>query len=393
MKHFGCQLIGIALVFLLISGACAGNAFAIQLFRSEQLDRLMADEMARGLIAGAVVMVGTSKGVLFEKAYGRVSPEQGSRPMTLDTLFDIASLTKVIATAPSILKLAEERRLSLVDPVRRWLPEFAARDDLLILHLLTHTSGLNDFSLNPANPLQSAIDGAAAQKPKGLVGSRFHYADINFILLAEIVRRVSGLPLDRYAEQKIFAPLGMRDTLFNPDRERVFRCSATLAGERQLMVGQAQDYLARELGGVAGHAGLFTTAGDLARFCMMMFNHGELGGHRVLSARTVDQMTAPYFARGGEVVRGLGWDIASPYSSPRGNGFSEISFGHTGYSGSSLWLDPNADVFVVLLTTRIDYQHTKEMSRLRGDLSTIVAAQLAPQRVITELLQSVTAGR
>jgi CubicO group peptidase (beta-lactamase class C family) len=238
--------------------------------------------------------------------------------------------------------------------------------------------------------MQSAINGAAAQKTKGVVGSRFRYADINFILLGEIVRRVSGLPLDQYASQQIYKPLNMNDTLFNPDQGRISRCSATVVGEGSLLTGHVQDYLSRQLGGVAGHAGLFSTAGDLGRFCMMIMNQGELSGTKLISSRAVDQMTAPYFARGGGVVRGLGWDIASPYSSPKGAGFSEVSFGHTGYSGSSLWLDPHADIFVVLLTSRLDYRHTRNISRLRSDLSTIVAAQLAPQRALAELLQSVS---
>ncbi|MSM40947.1 MAG: serine hydrolase [Geobacter sp.] len=393
MKKYLTHICCLVLLILLVPGACNGNALNIQAFRSEQVDRLMEEGISRGLIAGGVVLVGTRRGVLFEKAYGRLSTEQSAGPMAVESLFDIASLTKVVATTPSILKLAEEGRLSLVDQVGKWLPEFSGRKDLLIWNLLTHTSGLDDFSLSSAAPMQSAIAGAAGQKPKGVVGSRFRYADINFILLGEIVRRVSGLPLDQYAAQHFYAPLGMRDTLFNPDQERALRCSSTLTGERTMMTGQVQDYLSRQLGGVAGHAGLFSSAGDLARFCMMILNQGDLEGKQVLSPRAVEQMTAPYFARGGDVVRGLGWDIASPYSAPRGTGFSETSFGHTGYSGSSLWLDPNADVFVVLLTARIDYRHPRELSRLRSDLSTIVAAQLAPQRALAELLQSVTAGR
>jgi len=353
----------------------------------------MEEAMSGGLIAGGVVLVGTSKGVVFEKPYGRVAATPESRPMELDTIFDIASLTKVVATTPAILKLVEDGRVSLVDPVRKWLPEFAIREELQIWHLLTHTSGLDDFSLSSTGPMQSAIEGAAVQKPKGLVGSRFRYADINFILLGEIVRRSSSFTLDQFASSQIFAPLKMTETLFNPDQELGQRCSSTMGGERNSYQGSVQDSLARQLGGVAGHAGVFSTAGDLGRFCMMVLNRGELGGDRVLLSRTIEQMTAPYFARGGAVVRGLGWDIASPYSAPRGNGFSEGSFGHTGYSGSSLWLDPNADVFVVLLTSRIDYRHTKEFSRLRGNISTIVAAQLSPQRALVDLLQALTVER
>ena len=383
----------IAVLLLLVPGASSGSALGIQIFRSEQVDQLMQDGIARGLIAGGVVLVGTSKGVVFEKPYGRVAADPAARPVTLDTVFDIASLTKVVATTPSILKLAEEGRLSLVDPVRKWIPEFSQRDDLLIWHLLTHTSGLDDFSLSSANPMQSAIEGASVQKPKGVVGNRFRYADINFIMLGEIVNRAGGLALDRYAAQHLFTPLEMRETFFNPDKELAARCATTIGGEISSNQGEVQDFLARQLGGVAGHAGVFSTAGDLARFCMMILNRGEASGKRLLLQRTVEQMTAPYFARGGEVVRGLGWDIDSPYSAPRGNGFSEGSFGHTGYSGSSIWLDPNSDVFVVLLTSRLDYRHTRELSRLRGNLSTIVAAQLSPQRALADLLQALTVER
>jgi CubicO group peptidase (beta-lactamase class C family) len=337
-------------------------------------DRLMEGAIGRGLIAGGVVLVGNRSGELFARAYGRIAPDAEAKPTTLATVFDLASLTKVVATTPAILKLAEEGRLSLVDPVRRWFPEFAGKgkDELLVVHLLTHTSGLDDFTLNPAAPLASAIDGASGQKLKGELGSRFHYADINFILLAELVRRVTGLALDCYTSQQFFAPLRLNDTGFNPDPERQSRCAVTV-GDQITFTGQPQDYLARQLGGVAGHAGLFSTARDLARFCRMILNEGVLDGRRVMSERAVRQMTAPYFSRKGQVVRGLGWDIASPFSAPRGTGFSRGSFGHTGYSGSSLWLDPQSDLFVVVLTTRLEYRRKGEFGQLRSDLSSLAA--------------------
>ena len=337
-----------------------------------RIDALFADAMGRNLIAGGVVLVGSRDKVLFERAYGRVSGVPEARAMTLDTVFDLASLTKVIATTPAVLKLAEERRLSLLDPVVKWFPEFAGRgkDAILVLNLLTHTSGLDDVPLSSAGPLASAIEGAAAQKLKGEVGSRFKYADLNFILLAELTRRATGAGLDLYTRASFYRPLGMTDTSFNPrDKER---CSATLFDDR-ILIGEVQDDLARQLGGVAGHAGLFSTAGDLARFCRMMLSGGMLDGKRVLAQRSVDQMTAPYFSRGGEVVRGLGWDIDSPYSSPRGLGFSRTSFGHTGYSGSSIWIDPVADTFVILLTARTDYKNVHDFSRFRGEISTIAS--------------------
>jgi len=165
----------------------------------------------------------------------------------------------------------------------------------------------------------------------------------------------------------------MNDTSFKPDPVKVLRCAATVGDGKTCFVGVPQDNTARQLGGVAGHAGLFSTVRDLAGFCRMVLDEGELSGRRILSQRAVRQMTAPYFSRGGQVVRGLGWDRASPYSSPRGNGFSEVSFGHTGYTGSSLWIDPDTDLFVVFLTSRLDFRKIREFSQLRSALSTVAA--------------------
>ena len=337
-----------------------------------RIDALVTEAISNNLIAGGIVLIGNREKVLFKRAYGHVSALPDAQIMTTDTIFDLASLTKVVATTPAVLKLAEEGRLSLVDPVVKWFPEFAGRgkEAILVLNLLTHTSGLDDIPLTNENALQTAIDGAAAQKLKGEVGNRFKYADLNFILLAELTRRATGAGLDLYARASFYGPLGMSDTSFNP-RDKI-RCSATLCDDR-VLTGEVQDLLSRQLGGVSGHAGLFSTADDLARFCRMMLSGGTLDGKRVLQQRTVDQMTAPYFSRGGDVVRGLGWDISSPYSSPRGLGFSKVSFGHTGYSGSSIWIDPVSDVFVILLTARLDYKKVHEFNKLRGGLSTLAS--------------------
>ncbi|HZV81079.1 MAG TPA: serine hydrolase domain-containing protein [Geobacteraceae bacterium] len=341
----------------------------------ERIDGLVESAIRKGLISGGVVHVGSRDGLLFEKSYGRIAPEPTARPVTTDTIFDLASLTKVVATTTAVMKLAEEGKLSLVDPALRWFPEMEGKgkDDLLLLNLLTHTSGLDDFSFDPAAPLQSAVLGAAGQKLKGDLGSRFHYADINFILLAEVVKRVSGESLDVYAAKRFYAPLGMKDTGFHPPGEKYGRIAPTFGDGSSVMIGLPQDYPCRQLGGVAGHAGLFSTAGDLALFCRMILGDGMLGGKRVLEERTVRQMTAPYFSRGGRVIRGLGWDIASPYSTPRGGFFSRSSFGHTGYSGTSLWIDGDAGIFVILLTSRLDYRKKGEFNQFRGDLSTLAA--------------------
>jgi CubicO group peptidase (beta-lactamase class C family) len=338
-----------------------------------RIDQLMEGSIQKGLISGGVILVGNRERRLFEKAYGRVAPAADARLTTVDTIFDLASLTKVVATTPAILKLAEGGKLSLVDPVKKWFPEFEGKgkDELLVMHLLTHTSGLNDFALVREKPLQSAVEGAAGQHLNGEIGNRFHYADINFILLGEMVRRVSGESLNEYVAKTFYQPMGMKDTGFLPATELRTRVAATVADEKVPLIGVVQDYLARQLGGVAGHAGLFSTADDLAVFCRMMLSPGKSEGREIMAQRTVSQMTAPYFSRGGKVARGLGWDISSPYSAPRGGFFSRTSFGHTGYSGASIWLDPDADLFVVLLTTRLEFRKKADFSQMRSDLSTL----------------------
>lgn len=340
------------------------------------LDVVMGNAISRGLIAGGVVLVGDRQRDLFVRAYGARGPHGDAEPVRDDNLFDLASLTKVLATAPAVMGLVEEGKLRLVDPVVKWFPELEGRgkDGLLVMHLLTHTSGLDDVLPSPTEPMGSIVRAAAAQTLKGEVGSRFRYADINFILLGELVRRVSGTGLDLYARDHLYAPLGMNYTCFNPSPDTAVRCAATLDADNLPQYGIVQDYAARQLGGVAGHAGLFGTVRDLSLFCRMVLNGGRLNGKRVLAERTVDQMVAPYFSRGGKVVRGLGWDIASPFSSPRGAGFSESSFGHTGYSGSSIWIDPESSVYVIVLTARLEYRNVKEFNQLRSDVSTVVAA-------------------
>jgi CubicO group peptidase (beta-lactamase class C family) len=347
----------------------------------------MGNAISRGLIAGGVVLIGDRHGVLFEQAFGRTCPGERAPLTRTDTIFDIASLTKVIATAPAILKLAEQRRLSLVDPVSKCFPEFMGKgkDDLLVMNLLTHTSGLDDFPIQPDDPMQSVVERAARQKLNGEIGSRFRYADINFILLGEMVRRITGIPLDRYALDNFFTPMGMKDTSFNPDNARVIRCSTTIGEDNDFMTGIVQDPVARGFGGVAGHSGVFSTSRDLSRFCRMVMNEGEIEGNRVLSGRAVRQMIAPYFSRGGKVIRGLGWDIESPFSAPKGNGFSEVSFGHTGYSGSSIWIDPAKDIYVILLTSRLNYRNVNEFKSLRRELSSLAVGIFRPSSAAKEV--------
>jgi CubicO group peptidase (beta-lactamase class C family) len=196
-------------------------------------------------------------------------------------------------------------------------------------------------------------------------------------LLAELVHRVSGKPLDRFCKEQIYGPLGMRDTMFTPPRRLAGSLAPTARGSKSagFNKGVVQDENARRLGGVAGHAGLFSSAHDLSRYARLMLGHGALDGKRILSKQVVSEMTAAHFCGNPPVKRGLGWDMDSPYSSPKGILFSERSFGHTGYSGSSIWIDPQTDLFVILLTNRRNYHDIASFNRLRRDISLVASAQ------------------
>ena len=344
--------------------------------RAATIDYMLERAVSQGSIGGGVVLVGNSSGVTYTASRGRIGSPADTIALNERTIFDIASLTKVVATAPAVMKLLEEGRISLLDPLTRWFPEFegSGREDITILNLLTHTSGLSDIAISSADPRTTTILKAALQKNGRIAGSRFLYADINFILLSELVQRATGVSLDRYCREKFFGPLGMGDTMFLPPLELAGSIAPTVGTGNELLTGVAQDQNARHLGGIAGHAGLFSSASDLSRYAQMILNGGRLHGTRVLDERVLTQMTTPYFYSNGNVVRGLGWDISSPYSSPRGSFFSDMSFGHTGYSGSSIWIDPERDLFVILLTVRFNYRDPRQINRLRSDISTIAAS-------------------
>jgi len=341
--------------------------------RNATVDLLMERAISNDLISGGVVVIGNHAGILSSTARGRLSERPEAPLLNEQTIFDLASLTKVIATAPAVMKLLDEGRISLQDPLIRWFPEFkgSERENVTILNLLTHTSGLTDFEMSTEQPMNTAIYRAASEKNRPLPGSRFKYADINFILLGELVHRVSGKTLDVFCREEVFTQLDTPETMFLPPKSLAGRIAPTLGYDG----GTVQDRNARRLGGVAGHAGLFSSAQDLARFARLMLTGGEIDGKRILSERIVKEMTTPLYCGSGAVMRGLGWDMHSPYSAPKGKLFSEASFGHTGYSGSSIWIDPKLDLFVILLTNRLDYRNVGMFNQLRRDISTIAVAE------------------
>lgn len=389
-RQYRCLVVQALVLLLLAVGVPAGHAdndLLQQVGRNSTLDTLLQHAIRRQLISGAVVQVGNRHGVLYRSAVGRSGFAPDDPLLTVDSVFDVASLTKVYATTPAIVRLMDQGALSLLDPLARWFPEFKG-SPVTVLHLLTHTSGLHDGLLERAAPLESAIVRAAAQAGKVVPGTRFQYADINFILLGNLVRRITSMALDQYCHEQLYFPLAMQFTGFNPHPDAAV--ASTLGGPNGVLKGVVQDTNARLLGGVAGHAGLFSTADDLGRFSRMVLGGGMLEGKRVLSAQAVNQMIAPYYFRDGRIVRGLGWDRESPYSSAKGTLFSEASFGHTGYSGTSVWIDPEADLYVVLLTTRINYTDRRSFNQMRSDVATLAAALFADhaRRYLVKLPQT-----
>ena len=356
--------------------------------RLARIETLVEGAIREGRLPGAVVVVGHAGEIVYEGVFGRRVVDGPPEAMTLDTIFDLASLTKAVATTTSVMILVEEGRLRLGDRVVTHVPEFAShgKDRITIEHLLTHVSGLRpDLSLEEVfEGTGTAIARAADEVPEAGPGERFIYSDINFFMLGEIVRRVTGQTLDRFARDRIFRPLEMTDTAFNPPSSLTQRIAPTercaplawpCGGDGAVMLrGRVHDPTARRMGGVAGHAGLFSTAGDLARFCRMLLDGGALDDVRILSPLTVARMTRvstpPHLAD----RRGLGWDLDSRFSSNRGDLFPIGSYGHTGFTGTSLWLDPASDTFVVFLSSRLHPSGVGDVTALRGRVATVVAS-------------------
>ena len=348
--------------------------------------------IARHELPGAVILAGRGDQVAYVRAIGRRALQPSPEPMTTDTIFDMASLTKVVATTTSVMQLVEQGRIRLGDQVTRFIPDFGryGKDGITVRQLLTHTSGLRpDLELEVEfHGADEAIRRAIDEVPVAAPDERFVYSDINFFVLGEIVRIVSGERLDQYARAHIFAPLSMTDTMFLPPpplrariaptercQERTWPCNVDATAVAFLR-GIVHDPTARRMDGVAGHAGLFSTAADLSRFCRMLLNGGTLDGVRILSPATVSRMIAastPAFMRD---VRGLGWDIDSSYSANRGDLFPLGSFGHTGFTGTSLWLDPQSKSYVVFLSNRVHPDGKGDVTALRGRVATIAAAAL-----------------
>jgi len=365
------------ILFLL---ACAACSFAQQAFSgAAAVDEQINRAVSTGLIPGAVLLIGHDGQVVYRKAYGERALIPAREAMTVDTIFDAASLTKVIATTSAIMKLFDQGKIRLNDPVTNYLPEFqGGRSEITIRNLMTHFSGLRpDLDLQPVwSGYDTGIHRALIDKPVRGPGLRFVYSDINFELLGEIVHRLSGQTLADFARENIFEPLGMRETMFQPPAALKPRIAPTEIDPAtgQPLRGVVHDPTSRYMGGIAGHAGLFTTAADLAKFAEMMIGRGESNGVRIFSAPTVEKFTTPQSPADQPILRGLGWDIDSSFSSNRGDLFPIGSYGHTGFTGTSIWIDPFGKSYVILLTNFVHPHRGKSLTSLRGRIATIAAA-------------------
>ncbi len=346
-----------------------------------RIDEVVTEGIRARRYPGAVVLVGRHGQIAYFRAFGdrRVIPTR--EPMARDTLFDIASLTKAIATAPAIMQLSETGKLSLTARLGDLIPACALADrrGITVRQLLAHDSGLRAIF---SSALQRRISGyddavglACVESMAFLPGVRFRYSDLNYILLGDIVRRASGEAFDVYVHRHILEPLGMHATFFNPPAAMA---AHTAAGD--VRGGNAQDGIAVRMGGVSGHSGLYSTAADLARFSAMLLNDGEWNGTRIVSRESVRLMTTAV-ARHGRDTRGLGFDLATGFSGSRGDLYPCDSFGHTGYSGVSIWLDRRTDSFVIILTNRLHPDGRGDVRELRARVATLAATSIRDVRL------------
>jgi len=382
MKHRPLPLVALVVLFTIAFCGCVTHPPAPSTAAVFQPEKLAAMDAAINLAIanhkcpGGVLWL-EHRGRVYHQAYGNRALVPAVERMTEDTIFDAASLTKVIATTPATMLLVERGQVKLEEPVATYIPEFTGggREAITIRQLMTHTSGLppDIETRTDWHGQATAIQKACAIPLAAAPGTVERYSDINFFLLGEVVQRVSRMPLEQFVAREIYQPLGMKDTGYLPPADKWGRVAPTEVVNGTPWRGVVHDPTARHMGGVAGHAGLFTTAPDLARYARMLLNEGELDGVRLFKPETVRLMTTVQTPPVIAARRGLGWDIDSPYSGPRGKWFPIGSYGHTGWTGGSLWIDPFSRTFVIFLSNRNHPTEAGSVIALRAQLGTLAA--------------------
>lgn len=355
-----------------------------------RLDTLLNNAIKAKQIPGAVILVGRHGKIIVRKAFGQAQLVPSKKPMQIDYIFDMASITKPAATATAIMLLVEDGKLRLLDKVNQFIPEFTTYLDsngkagkpVRIYHLLTHTSGLAPYTnaaaiekKNGSSCPDSLVLHIARMPKYAPAGTKFKYSCLGFITLGEIVKRISGKPLNEFIEERVFQPLEMQHTRYLPPKSWQNRLAPTEVLNGKPLVGTVHDPLARLMGGVSGNAGLFSTADDMAIFAQMLLQKGEYNGVRVLNPLTVERMTTVY-EKVAHAGRGLGWGIYCDYSSNKGDIYPRGGFGHTGYTGTSVWIDPATESFVILLTNRVHPHDKGSVVQLRSYVANVVAASI-----------------
>ena len=351
----------------------------------DQIGALVQSEIAAGRIPGAVVEIGQGDRIIYRRAFGYRELQPRRIAMTPDTIFDLASLTKPVATAVAIMQLRERGKIDLDTPVARYWPRFArnGKERITIRELMTHYSGLApDLSLRGEwHGYAAAIRLIEDAQPLHPPGTHYEYSDINFEALGEVVRRVAKVPLDEYCRRNIFQPLALADTGFTPPPRERSHIAPTEYLDSHLRIGEVHDPTAARMGGIAGHAGLFSTADDLATFARMLLHGGRSGQVAILTQRSIDEMTMPSAAvRSGnlERARGLGWDVAAPLCANREQLLPVGSYGHLGFTGTMLWIDPISSTYVIVLTNRTYPNDTGDAGPLRREILTLLSDRLGP---------------
>lgn len=346
------------------------------------LDEIVAQGLEDERMPGCVIAVGYKGKLVLLKAYGYLQVQPEKKAMRTDTVFDLASITKPVATATSIMILWEQGKIRMRDRVSDLIPEFGVngKEDITVEQLLTHQAGLI-----PDNALADYADGIATAMERIYAlptheppGSKFVYSDVGFILLGDLIRRLSGQSVYEFSRDQIFLPLGLQETGYLPDESLRARCAVTEQRDGHWIQGEVHDPRAARMDGVAGHAGLFSTAEDLAVYAQMMLNGGTYNGRRILSRRTVDIMTQAYTVSSG--TRGLGWDKQTGYSSNRAENLTPSAYGHGGFTGTVLWIDPELQLFYIFLSNRVHPDGNGSVNPLAGRLGTVIVASIDETR-------------
>lgn len=392
MKNFILIILFISTVHAQIPVLFKTEKTVINYEKLDYIDSVVTNFIKSGDNPGAVILIGSKEKILYKKAFGNSWLEPVKKPMTLETCFDLASITKPVATATSIMILVERGVISLEDEVRTFIPEFSPFIDsdgkvhhARIYHLLTHTSGLPAYT-----NVDSIRNIYGFPAPKGTTefifnlpklsapGKEFRYSCLGYITLAEIVKRTTGKNIHEFSKENIFKPLGMKNTTYNPNDKLAETCAPTEFRDGRYLCGVVHDPLAYLQGGISGNAGLFSTAEDLAIFAQMLLNDGTFKGKRILSKKTIDMMTNVYH-KVAFAQRGLGWDINSSYMQQRGDLFEVGAYGHTGFTGTSILISPKENLFLIILTNRVhpvDKGNTQAIHRMRKLIANVVASSL-----------------